>query len=292
MIKNKNPFFSVLIPTYNHGHLIRKCLDSVLAQTYTNWEVIVVNNFSTDNTEEVVHSYHDKRIKLINFSNNGVIAKSRNRAIEEAKGEWLCFLDSDDWWTSDKLSSCLKYMDNNDLIYHSLRVVSENGEGKKLKLRQINPSHFIDDFFTRGNPIPNSSVVLRKSIQEKIGLINDDKGLIGVEDADYWLRISSVTKNIYYINRCLGYYWVGENTSYSIKQLEREKKLYDLYWKKISIKYLNKSQTFLLFSCARILHLNRNEEAIEYYLKVLKGSKDILYIMKSIIGIFLMKINK
>ncbi len=76
---NHKPFVSVVIPTYNHAKLLKKALDSVLAQTFKDWEAIVVNNFSTDDTVEVVNSFTDPRIKLLNFNNSGVIAASRNR---------------------------------------------------------------------------------------------------------------------------------------------------------------------------------------------------------------------
>lgn len=95
-MNNEFPFFSIVIPTYNHGHFIKQCLESVLNQTYTHWEIIVVNNYSEDNTVEVVESLSDKRIRLINFSNAGIIAASRNKGIELANGDWICFLDSDD----------------------------------------------------------------------------------------------------------------------------------------------------------------------------------------------------
>ena len=72
------PFFSIVIPTYNRATLIRRCLDSVIVQTYTNWEAIIVDNFSEDNTEEIVLSYKDDRIKFIKNHNYGVISVSRN----------------------------------------------------------------------------------------------------------------------------------------------------------------------------------------------------------------------
>ena len=82
MMENEKPFFSIVIPTYNHGHLIKRCLDSIVAQTYIHWEAIVVNNYSNDNTVEIVESYRDPRIRLVNNANHGIIAVSRNKGIE------------------------------------------------------------------------------------------------------------------------------------------------------------------------------------------------------------------
>lgn len=85
------PYVSVVIPTYNHAKLLKKALDSVLAQTFQDWEAIVINNFSTDNTIEVVDSFADRRIKIFNFSNSGVIAASRNHGLREATGDFIAF---------------------------------------------------------------------------------------------------------------------------------------------------------------------------------------------------------
>ena len=103
------PFVTVVIPTLNHAKLLRRALYSVVAQTFDNWEAIVINNFSTDETIKVVESYQDDRIKLINFKNNSVIAASRNQGIKNARGIYIAFLDSDDNWYSEKLQKCVEY---------------------------------------------------------------------------------------------------------------------------------------------------------------------------------------
>src|SRR4051812_44716056 len=104
MIRAVNPLVSVVIPTYNHAQFLGRALGSVIAQTYTNWEAIVVDNHSQDDTDAVVASQSDPRIKLLKIHNNGVIAASRNKAMREARGEWIAFLDSDDAWYPEKLA--------------------------------------------------------------------------------------------------------------------------------------------------------------------------------------------
>ena len=95
-------FFSVIIPTYNQANLLERCLKSVTQQTFKNYEVIIVDNYSTDNTSKVVKKF-GKKIKYFKIRNRGVIAKSRNLGIKKSKGKWICFLDSDDTWVSYKL---------------------------------------------------------------------------------------------------------------------------------------------------------------------------------------------
>src|SRR5262245_23810861 len=92
------PSVTVVIPTYNCADLLRQALASVVTQTRSDWEAIVVNNASTDNTLVAVAACRDPRIRVIEFRNQGVIAASRNRGITEAQGEWVAFLDSDDLW--------------------------------------------------------------------------------------------------------------------------------------------------------------------------------------------------
>src|SRR5450759_2358523 len=107
MTENAAPLVSVVIPTYNHARFLGRALQSVLDQTYTNWEAIVVDNHSQDHTGEVVEAFADPRITLLKVHNGGVIATSRNMGIRRARGEWIAFLDSDDWWAANKLEGCL-----------------------------------------------------------------------------------------------------------------------------------------------------------------------------------------
>lgn len=211
---NSTPLFSIVIPTYNHGHLIGRCLDSVISQTYTNWEAIVVNNFSQDNTVEVVESYGDPRIRLINFTNNGIIAASRNKGISEARGEWICFLDSDDWWTSDKLEACLPHLAGYDMIYHPLIVVKDiETDTPTLTTGGPLPSApLYENLLYHGNCISNSSVAIRRTIVERIGPLNEDIQLRTVEDFDYWLRIAKGAGRIFCLSQALGNYWVSASS--------------------------------------------------------------------------------
>ena len=118
------PFISIIIPTYNHANFLAKALESVINQTYRNWEAIVIDNHSTDGTSEIINKYKDTRIHYLKISNDGIIAKSRNLGINVAKGKWIAFLDSDDYWTEDKLEICIKNIDDEvDFVYHKLEII-------------------------------------------------------------------------------------------------------------------------------------------------------------------------
>lgn len=110
-----NNLVSIIMPSYNTGRYIKESIESVLAQSYPTWELIIVDDCSTDNTDEVVRQFlADSRIRYIKNSTNSGAAVSRNRALREAKGKWIAFLDSDDLWEPTKLEQQLRFMIEND----------------------------------------------------------------------------------------------------------------------------------------------------------------------------------
>ena len=110
---------TIITPAYNAAAYIAETIESVLAQTYTNWEMLIVNDCSKDNTAEIVQSYaaKDNRIKLINLKQNSGAAVARNTAIQNAKGRYIAFLDSDDLWKKDKLQKQLSFMQQNGYAF-------------------------------------------------------------------------------------------------------------------------------------------------------------------------------
>ena len=100
------PFFSIIIPTYNRAHVIMRPIDSVLRQTFEDWELIIVDDGSTDDTKSIIESYHDNRIRYV-WQENQERSAARNHGIALAKGEWICFLDSDDDYYPNHLANHL-----------------------------------------------------------------------------------------------------------------------------------------------------------------------------------------
>jgi len=203
------PRVSVVIPTYNHGHFLGRALKSLLDQSYSNWEAIVIDSQSTDNTDEVMEFFIDPRIKYLKTKIIGVIAASRNVGIRAAKGEWIAFLDSDDWWKENKLEVCFNYINHQvDLVYHDMEI-KYNKPGsfkrKKTKNRQLKKP-ILTDLLLGNNAISNSSVVVRKKLLDKIGGLDERKELVAVEDYHTWLRIAQLTDKFFYLPHSLGFY--------------------------------------------------------------------------------------
>lgn len=127
------------MPSWNTAKWIGESIDSVIAQTYTKWELIIVDDCSSDNTEEVISSYKDERIKYIKNKANSGAALTRNKAIREAQGEWIAFLDSDDLWNPNKLEKMVKFMSLNcySFAYHDYEKIDE--ESKPLNIYVTGP---------------------------------------------------------------------------------------------------------------------------------------------------------
>lgn len=108
-----NNLVSIVMPSYNCGRFVRDTIESVFAQTYTNWELLFVDDCSTDDTESIVKTFIDPRIRFFKNEKNSGAAVSRNWALREAKGQWIAFLDSDDLWEPTKLERQVRFMEEN-----------------------------------------------------------------------------------------------------------------------------------------------------------------------------------
>lgn len=121
---------SIITPTYNCGRFIAETIDSVIAQTYQNWEMLIVDDNSTDETKQIVSNYNDPRIKYHCLEHNSGAAVARNTALQMAQGRWIAFLDSDDLWLPDKLIRQLQFMKDNgySFSYHDYTEIDEDSK--------------------------------------------------------------------------------------------------------------------------------------------------------------------
>ena len=244
------PFISIVIPSYNHARYITKAIDSIINQTFLNWEVIVVDNYSTDETDSVLESYKDNRIRYFKINNEGVIAKSRNKGIQEANGDWIAFLDSDDFWDSKKLEKCFKFMVYGiDLIYHDMKIIFDGDErisNKVMKSRCLKKP-ILKDLLINGNCIINSSVLIRKSILMQVKGIDEQRELISAEDYHCWLKVAELTNNFFYYKGALGAYRIHQSgisqrdvinqTQFAIKNFIKCLNIRDHFYSESFIRY-------------------------------------------------------
>lgn len=127
-----NELVSIITPSYNTAQFIIDTINCVLAQTYTNWEMIIVDDCSTDNTDEIVESFQDARIHYVKNEKNYGAAISRNQALREAKGKWIAFLDSDDLWEPTKLEKQIRFMEENGYHFSYTNYMEIDDDGNSL----------------------------------------------------------------------------------------------------------------------------------------------------------------
>lgn len=200
----RTPVITVVIPTYNHAHFLRGALQSVRAQSFTDWEAVIVNNYSDDDTIGVVESFADPRIHLENFRNNGVIAASRNRGIVLARGRYLAFLDSDDAWYPHKLARCMALLDSGaDLVSHGLRRIGD--EERDVFCGPERLATF-DALLYGGNCITPSATVVRKDLVESVGMFSEDPEIVTAEDYHLWIKLAKADARMRFLREVLGEY--------------------------------------------------------------------------------------
>lgn len=191
------PYISIIIPTYNRAHLINRAIESVLNQTYGKFELLVVDDCSNDDTESVVSSFDDFRIRYIKCDKNGGAAAARNRGIKEAKYDWIAFLDSDDVWRTDKLEKQVAAMDGvAGLVYCTfLRHPSDGTEETLMPSSDRSVDRRQGIMFGElllGNFIGMPTIMVHKSVFNDAGLF--DENLRCYEDYDFLLRASQYTR--------------------------------------------------------------------------------------------------
>lgn len=218
------PLISVVIPTYNHAHFLKLSLASVVGQSYSNWEAIVIDNHSNDDTDQVVASFKDSRIRLTKIRNNGVISASRNKGIQEAKGDWISFLDSDDLWYYNKLQRIvdeIQKSENTIDVFCNDEYMVRPESDDRLKL-QYGP--FEEDFYRKmlfyGNRLSTSATTVRKKFLDDNSLLfSENQKFVTVEDYDLWLRLAKEKARFLFIDEVLGEYTIhGSNQSASLER--------------------------------------------------------------------------
>ena len=167
----KTPKVSVIIPTYNRAHLVGRAIRSVLNQTYQDFEIIVVDDGSTDNTEEVVKSFNDPRIRYIRHEENKGAAAARNTGIKAAKGKFIAFQDSDDEWLPKKLEKQMEAFDNASpkvgVVYTGFWSIEGNVKRYSLNKEIVHKEGDIHSQILQGNFIGTPAAVVKKACFKK-----------------------------------------------------------------------------------------------------------------------------
>ena len=215
---------SIIIPMHNSSKYIEECVNSVLQQTYNNIEIIVVDDASEDNCLELLKKYNDNRIKIIELKKNIGAAEARNCGIDAATGDYICFLDSDDFWVLNKLEKQVRFIENNNytFIYSAYEYLNMNKKHKVHVPKMINYNQAL-----KNTTIFTSTVMLNMNCLTKqdIYMPNIKRG----QDTATWWKILKKGITAYGIDEVLAVYRVGEKSlsSNKIIALKRTWALYN-----------------------------------------------------------------
>jgi glycosyltransferase involved in cell wall biosynthesis len=194
------PFFTVIIPLYNKENFIENTLKSVFAQTFEDYEIILINDGSTDNSETIVLKYQDKRIRYFSKENQGV-SKTRNFGIKLAESDYICFLDADDYWFPTFLEEIKLAIDKNSdqkVFATAIEIQTlKNTFSAKYSITKNDPIQIVDFFESSQmeSVIRTSSSVFQKEVFETVGQF--DENLKISEDTDLWIRIGLKYKVVF-----------------------------------------------------------------------------------------------
>jgi len=208
---NKKATASVIIPTYNRAHLVGRAIQSVLNQTYQDFELIIVDDASTDNTEDVIKEFQqkDNRIIYLKHDQNKGGSAARNTGIKISKGKYIAFLDSDDEWFPEKLEKQMNYIQSSNygFMYCNMIINDKTNNTKKNLKIDFKDDIFID-LLKNGSGICTSALLVKQSLLEKVG--GFDESLPSYQDYDFLLRLSQKAK-CGFLDEILLFYNLDEN---------------------------------------------------------------------------------
>jgi glycosyltransferase involved in cell wall biosynthesis len=189
-----HPLISVVIPTYNRVLLLQKAITSILAQTYNNWELVVVDDGSTDGTSQLIRSMTERRIRVLELQHSGHIGCLRNAGVQECNGEWLAFLDSDDVWMPNKLELQLDALKKRGAkwCYGNFELMNESGQIIPVKAGMYRPlsGWILRQLLTTEATVTMCSVMVKRSLFDEVGGFSSDSRLQYRGDYELGLRLA------------------------------------------------------------------------------------------------------
>lgn len=263
----QQPVVSIVMPTCNRANLLKKSVESVISQSYQNWELLVIDDISTDDTEKMMTEYSkkDPRIKYFRIVPEKVpgISKYLNFGIKNAAGKYISRLDDDDYWCdNDILKLEVEFLENNPdyvLVGGGAIIVNENYE-EKYKYFKRETDEKIRHNALKANPFAHNTVMFRKDVALSLGGYDNLKY---AEDWDFWLRLGKVGKLYNFKRHFACYLSTDQNTSY-IKHRDMSKFLFSLikkykndypnYWKGVIVNIMQLSYAYLPDFIKKKLH--------------------------------------
>ena len=268
------PKFSVIIPIYNAAETLAETLQSVKQQSFADWEIVAVNDGSNDDSATIfADEMADAENAIIIAQENCGLGAARNTAAKNATGDWLIFLDADDFWSANKLALLANAISENpsaECVYHAIFERYPNG---KLRGRSFTPVANLHDFIHRGNPFVPSALALKKTVFDAAGGFIEDR--TQVEDLLFWIRLFARKTEFLALSKALTVYRVGHGVTANLQ--DHLQKVTSAINQALAENLITQEQkTALLkrknYEAARQLHKQGNcKEALSYYKMHLGG---------------------
>jgi len=196
------PEISVIVTTFNRAHMVSQTINSILAQTCEDFELIIVDNESVDNTEKVITSYSDKRLRYFKNPNNGIVAVNRNFGIQQSQGTYIAFCDDDDLWLPDKLERQLTEFNRDSYVgmvcSNAINFDDKRQYGNRIKPK-LDDRDFTFEALIHSSRIILSTVITQREVLNDVGSFDISPEIFSGEDYELWLRIAYEYK-IKYVN--------------------------------------------------------------------------------------------
>ena len=239
----KEDLVSIITPVYNCEELIIETIECVLKQTYKNWELLLVDDCSSDSSAKIIKEYtkKDKRIKYHKLENNQGAAIARNKALEKSKGRFIAYLDSDDLWEKEKIEKQVKFMLDNGYGFTCTDYIKIDEKGNELKRISI-PKEVDYNLYLRNTIIQTVGVMVDKKITGKEVLVMPN--IRRRQDAATWCQLLKAGYNCYQVPEYLSYYRVVTN-SLSSNKLKAVKGTWHLYRKIEKLSLLKSCYCFI-----------------------------------------------
>jgi len=277
-MKKVDIFFSIIIPTYNNANYLKIALDSVIKQSFQNFEVLVIDNNSSDNTSEIISSFNDIRISEYKINNKGIIAASRNFGIRNSRGNWICFLDSDDLWYQSRLeiiyNNIRKYPEHNVFSTNVYKTYTKSNKKIKLFCGPLLTDKY-RSLLLYGNRLSTSNTVIKKDFLTKNKILFiENSDYVTVEDYDLWLRLAFIKAKFLSINDFLGEYLIHNNNASGNLLLHNSNlnKLLKHHVFNVQKFSKNKDQLWIkIYNCRRFINflISRKRISFKYIYKIM-----------------------
>lgn len=226
LLKDSDELISIIMPAYNSDKYIAQAIDSVIQQTYQSWELIIIDDCSSDNTNSIIEQMieKDSRIRRIKNEQNLGVSATRNKGVALCRGEWVAFLDSDDLWEKTKLDKQMKlaHASSAEFVFSGSSFIDENGSSYEGILEV--PDKVTYSRLKMHNIISCSSVLIKKHFFNKIKMEKDHMH----EDYAFWLKVLKTGTTAFGINEPLLIYRISR-TSRSGNKLKTVKKTYQVF---------------------------------------------------------------